>query len=64
MPTRQNGPPTPAPGSIQVTEIRPENNSDSRLTEVAPTDVQAEDWGTFSPHHQAHHQPTAPRRRQ
>ncbi|GLZ37954.1 hypothetical protein [Actinokineospora sp. NBRC 105648] len=48
IPGSGDGPAAPAPGSIQVTEIHPEDDSGSALTVVAPIDVQAEDWGTFS----------------
>lgn len=41
-----DGPALSAPGSIPVTEIRPE--SESGLTEVAPADVKKEDIGMFS----------------
>ncbi|MCX4674149.1 hypothetical protein OG413_02255 [Streptomyces sp. NBC_01433] len=48
IPGSGDGPAAPAPGSIQVTEIRPEGGSDSGLTVLAAADVQAQDVGTFS----------------
>ncbi|WP_457033568.1 hypothetical protein [Kitasatospora sp. P5_F3] len=48
IPGSGDGPAAPAPGSIQVTELHPQGAGDSGLTEVAPADVQKEDWGVFS----------------
>ncbi|MFD6879985.1 MULTISPECIES: hypothetical protein [unclassified Streptomyces] len=46
IPSSGDGPAAPAPGSIQVTEIRPAG--ETGLAVVAVSDVQAEDVGTFS----------------
>lgn len=48
IPGSGDGPAAPSPGSIQVTEIRPQDDSDSGLTTVSAADVQADDVGTFS----------------